>query len=95
VKPLSCKLFVGHGGKEAALLCQKMLHNVVLSHPALLSDPPSALKESFFECDKDILKVSETEQWKSGSTVVFVLVVNDTVYIANSGDSEVSPFIYL
>jgi protein phosphatase 2C family protein 2/3 len=47
-----------------------------------------ALKKGFLKTDQQILQKSSIEGWTDGSTAVLALVLNDSIYIANTGDSE-------
>jgi len=82
-------VFDGHGGPEASKLVKKMLHKNVLNDPAFAKgDIETALRNGFSKTDKEILSVSESDNWKSGSTAVLCLVINNSLYVANAGDSE-------
>ena len=37
-----------------------------------------------------VIKITRKPTWKDGSTAVVVLGINDTLYIANLGDSKVT-----
>src|SRR4051794_5763218 len=40
------------------------------------------------QTDQAILQKADSEGWNSGSTAVAVLVINNTMYVANTGDAE-------
>jgi len=85
-------VYDGHGGREAALLCQELLHKNIIMNPSfqtLEEDKiETAIKNGFSTTDKQILETSQNESWKSGSTVVISILIKNLLYIANCGDSE-------
>eukprot|EP01117_Protostelium_nocturnum_P007671 TRINITY_DN2753_c0_g1_i1.p1 TRINITY_DN2753_c0_g1~~TRINITY_DN2753_c0_g1_i1.p1 ORF type:complete len:696 (+),score=144.97 TRINITY_DN2753_c0_g1_i1:396-2483(+) len=82
-------VYDGHGGNQAALLCEKLLHKSILNSPHFAAgDIEKAIQIGFEETDKLIIETSLQEKWTSGSTVVLSIIIDDTLYIANTGDSE-------
>jgi len=90
--PYKCSyygVYDGHGGVEAAIMCEKHLHKNILSDPAFSTgDIETAFKRGFKETDKVVLEEAANKMWRSGSTVVITIVVENRIYIANVGDSE-------
>jgi len=83
-------IFDGHGGKQCAILAEKELHQNILKNPDFLSgnDIEGAIIKAFKETDDYIGKMAQQEGWNNGSTAVVVIIIDDTLWIANIGDSE-------
>lgn len=81
-------VYDGHGGKEAAELCEAILHKNIFSDAQYATDVEAALRSSFALTDAAILERSVAEQWKSGTTVVLGILMDSQLIIANTGDSE-------
>lgn len=82
-------VYDGHGGTHAADMTADLLHRNILSHPSFASGQvEEALKSGFDKTDKTILEKADKERWSHGTTVVVGVIVDNTLYIANTGDSE-------
>ncbi|XP_067363402.1 integrin-linked kinase-associated serine/threonine phosphatase 2C isoform X2 [Channa argus] len=89
-------VFDGHGGARASQFAAEHLHlNLAKKFPS--GDPENldklikkCLLDTFRQTDEDFLKKASSQKpaWKDGSTATCVLVVDDTVYVANLGDSR-------
>ncbi|XP_041378111.1 integrin-linked kinase-associated serine/threonine phosphatase 2C-like [Gigantopelta aegis] len=89
-------VFDGHGGSRASRFASESLRvNLRTYFPK--GDVDSVEKEmkkcfidAFKKTDEDFLKnaAKSKPSWKDGTTAVVVLVVNDTLFIANLGDSK-------
>jgi serine/threonine protein phosphatase PrpC len=64
------------------------LPKLLSEHPALHSNPAQALKESVVDVDNDLRKFLAREATFAGTTCICVLMVRDTLIMANSGDSR-------
>ncbi|XP_074655695.1 integrin-linked kinase-associated serine/threonine phosphatase 2C-like [Tubulanus polymorphus] len=88
-------VYDGHGGKRASNYAAKHLHiNLTEKFPKgdltqLEKDMKKCMLEVYKKTDEEFLKeaAKQKPQWKDGSTATTVLLVNDTLYIANIGDS--------
>ncbi|KAK6177626.1 hypothetical protein SNE40_015687 [Patella caerulea] len=89
-------VFDGHGGSRASRFASSQLH-IVLRDTFPKGDVNNVEKEirktfieTFKSLDENFLhKASKNKpSWKDGTTAVSVLVINDTMYIANLGDSK-------
>ncbi|KAM3615830.1 uncharacterized protein V6R79_008442 [Siganus canaliculatus] len=90
-------VFDGHGGARASQFAAENLHqNLVRKFPSGETENldkliKKCLLDTFRQTDEDFLKKASSQKpaWKDGSTATCVLVVDDTVYVANLGDSRV------
>ncbi|KAG9508708.1 putative protein phosphatase 2C 60, partial [Fragariocoptes setiger] len=81
-------VFDGHGGAEVAIYSASKLPGFIKNHPLYKSDDlPKALQEAFIDFD-DSLRKPEVPGKDSGCTAVVALFKNDTLHVANAGDSR-------
>mmetsp|Transcript_12717 Transcript_12717/g.15218 ORF Transcript_12717/g.15218 Transcript_12717/m.15218 type:complete len:329 (+) Transcript_12717:2-988(+) len=78
----------GRGGEKISEYCMANLPKLVSNHPALTTNPCLALKESVVDVDNDLRKFLTREATFAGTTMICVLLIGDTMIIANSGDSR-------
>lgn len=89
-------VFDGHGGARASRFAAEHLHqNLAKKFPSGETENvdkliKKCLLDTFRQTDEDFLKTASSQKpaWKDGSTATCVLVVDDTVYVANLGDSR-------
>lgn len=89
-------VFDGHGGARASRFAAENLHlNLAKKFPTGDAENldkllKKCLLDTFKQTDEDFLKKASSQKpaWKDGSTATCVLVVDDTVYAANLGDSR-------
>eukprot|EP01116_Phalansterium_solitarium_P015173 TRINITY_DN3337_c0_g1_i1.p1 TRINITY_DN3337_c0_g1~~TRINITY_DN3337_c0_g1_i1.p1 ORF type:complete len:517 (-),score=136.78 TRINITY_DN3337_c0_g1_i1:11-1561(-) len=90
--PQACSFYAvydGHGGVEAAVMCEQLLHTSIVEDPEFASgNVETAIRNGFRQTDSKILQDSVDKQWQAGSTAVMALVVGQTLHVANLGDSE-------
>lgn len=89
-------VFDGHGGARASRFAADNLHHTLCKKfPTGESENldkliKKCLLDTFRQTDEDFLKKASSQKpaWKDGSTATCALVVDDTVYVANLGDSR-------
>ncbi|KAL8601879.1 hypothetical protein ACOMHN_020614 [Nucella lapillus] len=99
--PSICRLalyavFDGHGGSRASRFASQYLHKILRDKfpkgdvSSVEKEMKKCLIEVFKKLDEDFLKEAARQKpsWKDGTTAVVVLVLNNTLYIANLGDSK-------
>jgi|SRR3989344_2757841 len=77
-------IYDGHGGKRAADLAAKILHNLVLRQLRDKQDMGFALTKAFVETDQEI----EALGINDGATAIVAIVDRKTISIANAGDAR-------
>uniref|UniRef100_A0A672YB29 Integrin-linked kinase-associated serine/threonine phosphatase n=1 Tax=Sphaeramia orbicularis TaxID=375764 RepID=A0A672YB29_9TELE len=90
------RCFDGHGGARASRFAAENLHHTLSrKFPSGENSEcdkliKKCLLDTFRQTDEDFLKKASMQKpaWKDGSTATCVLVVDDTVYVANLGDSR-------
>mmetsp|Transcript_25120 Transcript_25120/g.44026 ORF Transcript_25120/g.44026 Transcript_25120/m.44026 type:complete len:394 (+) Transcript_25120:49-1230(+) len=84
-------VFDGHGGSLCAEFLRDNLLDYILKQPSFPETPVEALKSGFDEAENAFLSyvVHQSGSYdRSGSCVNVVLVIKDTCYVANVGDSR-------
>ncbi|KAK4337365.1 hypothetical protein RND71_043322 [Anisodus tanguticus] len=82
-------VFDGHGGSAVANYASNELHKKFISMPEYLNgDIKEALSKCFLEIDNDMLSDPVVNDQLAGSTAIVVVIKDDTIYIANLGDSR-------
>ncbi|KAL8171332.1 hypothetical protein V2J09_023136, partial [Rumex salicifolius] len=82
-------VFDGHGqfGTQCSNFVKERLVELLSGEPMLLDDPVRAYNNAFIATNEE-LHNSEIDDTMSGTTAITVLVVGDTLYVANVGDSR-------
>ncbi|XP_007035371.2 PREDICTED: probable protein phosphatase 2C 35 isoform X1 [Theobroma cacao] len=82
-------VFDGHGqyGAQCSNFVKDRLVEILSNDPTLLDDPLKAYTSAFLATNSE-LHDSEIDDTMSGTTAITVLVVGDTLYVANVGDSR-------
>jgi protein phosphatase 2C family protein 2/3 len=87
-------VYDGHGGSACADYLRDNLHQFVIAEAAFPSNPREALKQGFVNAERQFLEAvssrsrSNTASERSGSCAIVALLVGDTCYVANVGDSR-------
>ncbi|XP_028781667.1 probable protein phosphatase 2C 35 isoform X2 [Neltuma alba] len=82
-------VYDGHGqcGSQCSNFVRDRLIETLSNDPALLEDPGKAYTSAFLATNYQ-LHNSDIDDSMSGTTAITVLVVGDTLYVANVGDSR-------
>lgn len=85
-------VYDGHCGSACAEFLRDNLHKYILRDKNFPSNPKAALREGVLKAESEFLKKCLDPKGdlieKSGSCALILLVVNETCYIANVGDSR-------
>ncbi|CAK84759.1 unnamed protein product (macronuclear) [Paramecium tetraurelia] len=86
-------VYDGHGGSACADFLRDNLHQFVVKEPEFPWNPINAIKKGFETAEKCFLQMAQDSFNKgiperSGSCAVVVLIVGDSCYVANVGDSR-------
>lgn len=88
-------IYDGHGGSFACDYLRDNLHRYIMKEPSFPFDPIKALTSGFANTEKEILRLQLRSKDKSGSCAIVALIIDDTCYIANVGDSRGILAMYL
>ncbi|KAJ1427245.1 Zinc finger, RING-type [Sesbania bispinosa] len=82
-------VYDGHGqfGSQCSNFVKDRLVEKLSNDPALVEDPVQAYSSAFLTTNQE-LHISEIDDSMSGTTAITVLVIGDTLYVANVGDSR-------
>jgi len=87
-------VYDGHGGRHAADLAEKYLHECILKNEDLkkkdITDKQilDVIRGAYLRTDSIILQKSRADLWNDGCTVVSVLLMGTKLYVGNLGDAE-------
>lgn len=83
-------VFDGHFGDRCALYLKKHLPDLILTHKKFEEDINTALLESFVRVDHEFLIEAKAQSptMFDGSTGIVVVVRQNKIYVANTGDSR-------
>jgi hypothetical protein len=84
-------IYDGHGGNKCCDFLKKYLHTYILESSYFPSDPVKAIEEGFKLCEKNFMNIVYLKNElidTSGSCAIIILILNDTCYITNLGDSR-------
>ncbi|KAA0187375.1 Integrin-linked kinase-associated serine/threonine phosphatase [Fasciolopsis buskii] len=90
-------VFDGHGGARAAEFAAKHLHLHMVSRfprggvKQIDKDIRRVLYDAYKKTDENFLResIQQRPHWRDGSTAATALLVNNTLYLANLGDSKI------
>jgi len=80
-------VFDGHGGDQTAkILSRELLEKIIYNFPN--HDISESILQGFSSMDNSIMQKVKGEDGPNGSTCVCTLILDNTLYTANVGDSE-------
>jgi len=82
----------GHGGKEAAEFVQAHFFNKIMGQSSIQEETEDTILKCFDEIESEFKKTVQENDLDGlvGTTVTFVIIINQTLYVANIGDSSAS-----
>lgn len=80
-------VFDGHGGSRASEFCAAKLHELLAKQP-FVERPVFSLKSIFKQLDSTWYTQSQRHNWDDGSTAISALIIGNTLFVANVGDSR-------
>ena len=84
-------VFDGHGGDKCSKFLKENMHNYLLKSDVFVDNPLEAIKEAFNTAENEFSKIAIKNgklEDKSGSCALISLIINDTLYSINLGDSR-------
>eukprot|EP00735_Rhodelphis_limneticus_P004238 TRINITY_DN15808_c0_g1::TRINITY_DN15808_c0_g1_i1::g.25553::m.25553 TRINITY_DN15808_c0_g1::TRINITY_DN15808_c0_g1_i1::g.25553 ORF type:complete len:353 (+),score=34.28,sp/Q8RXV3/P2C59_ARATH/45.25/2e-63,PP2C/PF00481.16/2.1e-69,PP2C_2/PF13672.1/2.1e-05,SpoIIE/PF07228.7/0.15 TRINITY_DN15808_c0_g1_i1:181-1239(+) len=81
-------VFDGHAGVRASIFAWEKIPVLLESHPALDTDPGSALTDVVLATDKEFLRLAANFNWDDGTTANIAYIDHEQLFIANVGDSR-------
>ena len=86
-------IYDGHGGSGCADFLRDNLHQFVIKEPSFPWNPNEAIRNGFAKAEKRFMEINYSEEKdelidKSGSCAIVALIIGDTCFLANVGDSR-------
>ena len=87
-------IYDGHAGNKCCEYLKTYLHHYIFDSTFFPQNPIKAIEEGFKNCENNFLNSIKTEKTEnqiidsSGSCAIIILIINDSCYIANLGDSR-------
>ena len=84
-------IYDGHAGSRCCEYLKTYLHHYIFDSEFFPQNPIKAIEQGFKNCEKNFLNSINGQEMildSSGSCAIIVLIINDSCYIANLGDSR-------
>ena len=85
-------IYDGHAGNKCCEYLKTYLHHYIFDSEFFPKNPIKAIEEGFRNCENNFINSISNSQSQfiesSGSCAIIILIINDSCYIANLGDSR-------
>ena len=84
-------IYDGHGGHKCSEYLKTYLHHYIFDSEFFPQNPIKAIEQGFKNCENNFLNSIHLQKQildSSGSCAIIVLIINDSCYIINLGDSR-------
>jgi len=82
-------VFDGHGGHGCPEFLRDNLHNIIANQKSFPSNPEKALFDGFKEAEETFMRQNlQQVRDKSGSCALVMLIIDNDLWFANTGDSR-------
>ena len=85
-------IYDGHGGTACSDYLRDNLHQFIIKDPNFPLDPKKAILNGFEQAEREFMEKKAMSygklKEKSGSCAIVLVIIDDTIYIANVGDSR-------
>ena len=83
-------IYDGHGGSKCADFLRDNLHQFIIRSPSFPFNPSEAIIQGFLQAETLFLAsaLNSTPKNRSGSCAIIVLIIGESCYVANVGDSR-------
>eukprot|EP01095_Lingulamoeba_sp_RSL-Kostka_P013487 TRINITY_DN560_c0_g3_i1.p1 TRINITY_DN560_c0_g3~~TRINITY_DN560_c0_g3_i1.p1 ORF type:complete len:355 (+),score=130.39 TRINITY_DN560_c0_g3_i1:129-1067(+) len=81
-------VYDGHGGSFCSKYISENLHKHIIEHEKIFEDPLEAMKYGVLKTEEDFIEHAQENQLSDGSTIVMCIIIENELYVANVGDSE-------
>ena len=84
-------IYDGHGGNKCCEFLKTNLHHYIFDSEFFPKNPIKAIEQGFKNCERQFTNLIYSHNQctdSSGSCAIIVLIINDSCYIANLGDSR-------
>jgi len=81
-------VYDGHAGSRAAEMSTELLHRLIVEDSSFTGNIPGAIQKGLIRTDEMIIAKGAEEGWSEGCCVSMVILMGNSLYAANLGDSH-------